>query len=142
MITTIRFKTAIFQPTAAELDESHEDFINPGVFARELADFLKAGLCSRGYEISSRCSEDWGYWQQVEHDRGYTLAIGCANLDDSGDGPIVHRVFVEPDKPIIRPSSLWFRKIDVQDDVETLVAAIADLLRSDNRIQEVTMDDS
>ncbi|MGE0407561.1 MAG: hypothetical protein AB7O65_14800 [Candidatus Korobacteraceae bacterium] len=142
MKTVYTFKTNIFQPTKEELDETHEDYINPGIFARELADFLRNGLENRGYSSGARCAEDWGYWQEVHHSGGYTLAIGCANLDDVGKGPVEHRVFVEPHTPTIRAPKQWLRKVDVRSDVEKLVEAIGDLLRDDKRIHDVLLEAS
>lgn len=142
MKTVYTFKTNIFQPTNEELDETHENYINPGLFARELADFLQSGLERHGYKIGFRCVEDWGHWQELDHSGGYTLAIGCANVDNSGDGLLEHRVFVEPHKPMIRSPRRWFRKIDVQSDVEKLLEAIGDVLRSDTRIHDVMLEAS
>ncbi len=142
MLTVYRFKTRIFHSTAEELDESHEEYINPGVYGRQLADFLMAGLQSRGYTIKFRFAEDDGYWQEIEHTRGYDLAVGCANLDDDGSGVVEHRVFVHPNRPTIRPFGMWFRKTDVRNDVEALVAAIGEILRAERQISDVELAES
>ena len=144
MLTVYRFKSNAFHPTAAELDETHEDFINPGIFARQLADFLKDGLQRHGYEVKLRCAEDWGFWQEIDHESGYMLAVGCANLDDDGGAGRVteHRVFVEPDRPTIRPASNWFRKTDVRADVEALVAAIGEVLRAEPQIFDLEVSEA
>lgn len=123
-------------------DEDHDDFINPGIFARQLADFLELGLRAHGYSIKFRCAEDWGYWQEIEHDRGYTLAVGCMNVDEPNDGTLEHCVFVRPDSSPIRPAKHWFRKTDVQADVERLVAAVGEILGSENRIADVELNET
>lgn len=140
MRTRYTFESSRFHPTPAELDEADEDFINPGIFARELADFLEAGLRAGGFGVSFRCAEDWGCWQEIEHTGDYTLAIGCANLDDADNKLIPHHVFITPDKPFIRPVKQWFRKTDVRDDVGQLVDAVGIVLRSDPKIININLE--
>ncbi len=142
MKTTFRFKTRRFRPTSDELDEAHEDYINPDVFGRELADFLRSGLQSHGYEINSRCAEDWGYWQEIQHSGDYILAIGCSNLDESDSDLTEHLVFIEPNKPVVRPLRRLFRKTNVRDDVEALVLAVGQVLRSDDQIRDIQLEDA
>ena len=132
METHYTFNSDSFTPTADELDEDSEDYINPGIYGRQLADYLKIGLRERGYKIKFRCAEDWGFWQEIEHNGGYMLAVGCANYEEG------HRIFVQPDKPVIRR---WLRKIDVREDVEALVAALGKLLKNDPDIRDVRLAD-
>lgn len=112
--TTLSFKSTLFHPVPEELDEEHENYINPGIFAYELANFLEQGLSVNDYKITFRCSEDWGYWQEIEHDDKYTLAIGCSNIVQQENDFSEHRVFVKPDSPIIRPPRRLFKKTYVQ----------------------------
>lgn len=125
------FSSDRFSPTPGELVEDHDDFINPGCFARELADFLQEGLARHDYRVGFRCAEDWGQWLELEHAGGYTLAVGCANLSELENGVADHRVFVSPDKPHIRK---LFRKIDVSADIERLGTALKAILSAEERI--------
>lgn len=140
MRTRHTFESSRFQPRPEELDDSHEDYINPGVFARDLADFLESGLRERGISVSFRCSEDWGYWQEIEHPGDFTLALGCSNLDEADKEPTTHHVFVSPSTPTIRPLKRWFRKTDIRNDVERLVDAVGDVLRSDPQITNISLE--
>lgn len=110
-----------FSPTAGELDEEHKDYINPGLFALELADFIEKSLGQHGYKVKSRCQEDWGHLLEIEHPGQYMLAVCCTSYEETENGMQHHRVFVRPAKPVIRRS---FRKIDVREDVEQLRSAI------------------
>ncbi len=133
------FKTKRFQPTQSELDEEDPDYINPDIFARELADFLRDGLQSHGYEIEFRCPEDWGYWQEIRYSDRYTLAVGCSNIDNWNDKPCEHRIFIQPDKPFVRPIKNWFRKVHVRNEVEKLIAAVDNILKSEKQITDVML---
>ena len=128
------FSSTKFAPSAEELDEEHEDYINPGHFAKELADFMAEGLLGQGYQVGFRCAEDWGQWLELAHDGGYTLAVGCANMSEFENGSADHRVFIEPSKPLVRK---LLRKIDVRDDVEKLAAVIKAILTAESEISDL-----
>ena len=139
MKTVYVFSSDLFAPIPSELDETDDDFINPGIFARKLAGFIRNGLLQHDYQIEFQCNEDWGIWMEVRHDRKYTLAVGCSNIDEPNGDKTRHRVFVVPDKPVIRK---WFRKINVQSDVEKLVAALGEILESVPEITDISLQES
>lgn len=138
MKTHFIITSAAFSPTAGELDEDHDDFINDGIYALELGNFLEAELSQRGYRAKFRCQEDWGHWMELKHDGGFTLAIGCANAGEDTDGQAEHRIFLVPDKPVIRK---FLRKIDVQQDLERLATTLKDLLRDSPLILKFRVED-
>ena len=137
MKSVFLFSSTKFSPTREELDEEHEDYINPGCFAKELADFMEEKLAGQGYRVGFRCAEDWGQWLEIDHDRGYTLAVGCANMSELEKGAADHRVFIEPNKPVIRK---LLRKIDVRDDVEKLSAVIEAILTAESGISDLQIE--
>ena len=128
-----------FSPTAGELDEEHDDYINPGLFALELADFVEKSLRRHGYEVKSRCQEDWGHWLEIDHPGKYTLAVCCTSYEEMENGLHHQRVFVRPDMPVIRR---WFKKIDVREDVEKLSSAIRSSLADDPDISNLELQES
>ena len=67
MGTHFLFASKEFSPTAGELDDEHDDYINPGAYALELGDFLEKELGLRGYPAKFRCQEDWGHWMELDH---------------------------------------------------------------------------
>jgi hypothetical protein len=139
METAFLITSSSFSPTPAELDEEDADYINPGVFALELADFLARELELKGYTVRFRCQEDWGHWLELKHDGKYTLAVCCANTGETIDGKIEHRVFLEPRKPFVRR---FFKKIDVQRDVEKLFATLKGILGESDIIDSVMTEEA
>ena len=135
MITDYSFTSQRFKPTRGELNESHDDHINPGVFARELAEFLISGLAREGYATKCRLVEDWGNWIELQHDGKFALAVCCANLEDLGNGLTRHRVSTDPDTPHIRR---FLRKIDVQPSVLDLSAALSRILAASPDITDIS----
>ncbi len=138
MKTYFMFTSTAFSPTPAELDPVDPDFINDGLYAMELADFIVRGLEACGHDHLRRGQDDWGHYIILKHDRKFELMVGCSNTEDTHNGLPEHRVFLRPDKPVIRR---FFRKIDVSADVESLSASISDLLENDSRIGDLRMGD-
>jgi hypothetical protein len=130
MQTEFMFDSTSFAPKPGELDETSDDYINPDVFALELADFLVERLTTQGVSITSRCQEDWGHWVEVEHDGGFTLAIGCSSLD----GESTHRFFIEPRTPYVRK---FFKKIHVEPQVEQLKKTLLRILEDSGKAQNI-----
>ena len=137
MDTHYTFSSTLFSPTTGELNEEHDDYINPDVFAKELADYMERELLKHGYKIKFRCAEDWGHWLELEHEGAYTLAICCSNASDFDNGETSHRVFTHPDKPFIRK---WFRKVDVRTDIERLSLTVKSILVADQKITNVQLE--
>ena len=134
MDTVLTFTSNRFTPTPGELDEDHGEYINPGIYAKALADFLETGLSSKGYTVSFRCPEDWGHWIEIAHPGPFKLALGCANTGDAPGGVAEHRIFVVPDKPVIHR---FFRKIPVQAEVEQLVTTLRRILEESDHIGNI-----
>lgn len=135
MINQITFTSSAFGPTTAELDEDNEEYINPGIYALALADFLAAGLSEHGYPIRFRCQEDWGHWMEIEHSGDFKLAIGCANVEtDDGDADQHRIIIMKPAKPVVRK---LFRKIDVREPVGAFLGTICEILENDSRISDL-----
>ncbi|WP_232204233.1 hypothetical protein [Roseobacter sp. CCS2] len=124
------FDSTSFVPRPSELDETSDDYINPGVFALDFADFLVEGLKAEGVKIKFRCQEDWGHWMEVDHDGGFTLAIGCSNIE----GEMAHRFSLEPRKPYIRK---FFKKLHVEPQVEQLKETILLILRNSGKAENI-----
>lgn len=138
METHFIITSTAFSATEGEIDEEHEDFINPGQYALELADFLERELSQRGYAVRFRCQEDWGHWMELDHDGKFTLAVCCSNVGDDDEGQVEHRIFLVPDKPIIRK---FLKKINVQADLEKLAATLRELLENSPLIEKIRIED-
>ena len=134
MITEYTFVSDQFAPTLGEQNEGHDDYINPGLFARELAEFLMQGLAEEGYSVKDRVVEDWGNWIELEHDGKFALAVCCSNLEVLAQGGVRHRVATDPSQPYVRK---LLRKINVQSYVEDLSAALSRILTRTKHISGI-----
>ena len=137
METHFLITSAEFSATRGELDEEHDDYINPGLYALEFANFLERELTQRGYPAKFRCQEDWGHWMELEHEGKFTLAVCCGNTGEDIDGQAEHRVFLTPDKPVIRK---FLKKIDVRSDLEKITTTLRDVLESSSAINNIRIE--
>jgi hypothetical protein len=139
--TDVTFRCPRFKPTPGEIDENHEDFINPGVFAKQAASFLAKELAGKGYTVRGIVSEDWGCWVQVDNPDKYFLAVGIANYDDDRFRAFeteTHRLFIEPDKSPVRR---WLKKIDTEERVMLLLSHVLQILEADDGITDIQVGD-
>ena len=119
MQTHVEFRSDRFPPV-----EGEDDAINPGVYGKRLAEFLRRGLAARGFDVSAPIAEDWGWALPVRND-AFPLWVGCGNYAEYPDGFLC---FIEPHTPTVRR---WFRKIDTTERVGALRRALDDLLSED-----------
>jgi hypothetical protein len=140
LATTFTFRCARFKPTPGELDENnHDDYLDSGFFSKEVADFIASGLSRYGYKVIDNFVDDWGRWVTVDNPDGCFLSVGIGNYDSEQERDLTtqtHMVFVKPYKSPIRK---WFRKIDTEERVMQLVAALGTILDADPEITEVKL---
>jgi len=126
-----------------ELDAKSEDFINPGVFAKEAADFIAEGLTKAGWVVKDNFTEDWGRWVEVENPDGFFLAVGVANFDEVERRSVettTHRAFVEPNTSPI--TKFFFKKIGTEAQVKKLLGSLRAVLESDPSITDIKLEES
>src|SRR6266704_5104557 len=101
--------------------EGEEEMINPDLWGKLLADFLREGLLSRGYEIPEPIREDWGWMLRVLNQHLSTW-IGCGHYQEYHDGFLC---FIEPRKPYV-----WkgFRRIRTVETINALRVAMDEVL--------------
>ena len=63
-------------------DDESDDYIQEGVFGKELANFVERHLRGLGYNIVDNYAEDWGRVVSLICDGNRTLEIGCLNYAD------------------------------------------------------------
>lgn len=124
MRTHLEFRSPEFPAYPGEEDE-----INPGIFGRRLAEFLRDSLDRMGREPGEIYAEDWGWVVPLHHD-AFPLWIGCAIYDP----PDCFLVFIEPSKPFVRR---WFRRIDTTEAVEDLARALETALSEASGVTEL-----
>ncbi len=145
MDTGFRFWTDIFKPTPEEADEDDPE-INPGVYARELADFMIRKLGEKGVSVRHQIVEDWGHWLEVEHEGDFSLALSCSSIDQFGSGAEPdyadereHGIYVSPRTPFIR--KWFFKKIEVEEGVARLGGLVWEILTAESALKDVYVEE-
>jgi hypothetical protein len=98
-------------------------------FGRRLAEFLRDGLISLGFDVGKPNAEDWG-WVVPIANAGFDLWIGCGNYDEHPDGFLC---FIEPHRPTV---GRWWWKVDARPRVAALQVALDQLLSSEAGIRD------
>ena len=124
MLTHVEFRSDRFPPL-----ENEESLINPGLWGRRLADFLREGLRSEGFDTTDPVPEDWGYVVPVLN-RTFRLWIGCGRYQQYPDGFLC---FIEPHKPFVRK---LFGRIDARERVIALQQAMDRILSEGAGVRE------
>ena len=97
--------------------EGEEKLINPGLWGKQLADFLREGLRGQGFETDEPIAEDWGWLVPVAN-KSFRLWIGCGRYQEYENGFLC---FIEPHKPFVRK---FFKKIDARERILALQQAM------------------
>jgi hypothetical protein len=132
--SNFHFKSALFE---VELGEDEE--INPRMYGRQLANWLKIQLERKGYEVEPVIAEDWGRCLVVSRDP-FMLWVGCGNMMDftaKENDPlpmkenIIWLCFVEAEVPLLKR---LFKKPDTAPALNKLDADLSSILNSEPRI--------
>ena len=129
------FKSDLF-----DIEPGEDDEINPGMYGRQLANWLKSRLEQTGYEVEPVIAEDWGRCIMVSR-APFKLWVGCGNMiedisvKESDPLPtkdnIVWLCFVEAEVPLL---NRLFSKPDTTPALNKLQADLASILSSEPRI--------
>jgi hypothetical protein len=108
--------------------EGEEELVNPGLWGKQLAEFLRDGLRGQGFETKEPIAEDWG-WVLPVVNNSFRLWIGCGHYQEYPDGFLC---FIEPHTPFV-----WklFRRIDTRERIAALRQAIDNVLAEDAGIR-------
>jgi hypothetical protein len=124
MLTHVEFRSNRFPAYDGEDRE-----VNPGLWGKRLAEFLRDALRGEGFETQEPFAEDWG-WVVPIANRQFRLWIGCGHYQEYPDG---YLCFIEPHTPSVRK---LFKKIDSRERVESLQRALDKVLSEDVGIRE------
>lgn len=116
METFVEFRSDRFPPLDGE-----EELINPDLWGKRLADFLREGLRHHGFETKEPIAEDWG-WVVPVVNKSFRLWIGCGRYQQYDDGFLC---FIEPHQPFV-----WrfLKRLDTRERINALREAIDMLL--------------
>ncbi|HEY1759548.1 MAG TPA: hypothetical protein VGG72_29515 [Bryobacteraceae bacterium] len=122
--TYVEFRSDRFTPIQGE-----EDQVNPDLWGKRLAEFLREKLLPEGFGTDEPLAEDWGWRFNVAND-GFGLWIGCGRYLEYPDG---YLCFIEPHKPYARR---LFKKVDTRERVGSLQRALDKILTEAGGIRE------
>ena len=124
MQTHVEFRSDRFPPYDGE-----EQQVNPGLWRKRLAEFLRDNLRTEGFASEEPIAEDWGWVVPITNEH-FRLWIGCGNYEEYPDGFLC---FIEPHTPFVR--KLW-KKIATEGRVTSLQRAMDKVLSEAAGIRE------
>ncbi len=123
MLTHVEFRSDRFPAL-----EEEEKLVNPGLWGKRLAEFLRVGLRKQGFETDEPIAEDWG-WVVPVINEPFRLWIGCGHYEEYPDGFLC---FIEPHEPFVRK---LLKKINTRERVAALQRAMDRVLAEDAGIR-------
>lgn len=127
MRTHVEFYSTKFPPYPDE-----EEQINPGVWGKRLAEYLKTHFQTHGIACGEIFVEDWGVGIPIEGIE-HNIWIGCASYQNN-ENPDGFLCFIEPSKGYVRK---WFRKIDIREQIQRIADTIDLILKNDPDIRDI-----
>lgn len=136
-----------FTSSKFEIEPGEDDEINPRIYGRQLARWLKERLEAKGYVVEPIINEDWGRCLMCSR-HPFMLWVGCANMtederagDDAAAGArrpakdeIIWHCFATAEVFWVKR---WLRKIDTKPAVAKLVHDLGEILHAEPDIKLV-----
>ena len=123
--TQVEFRSSKFPPYEGEQEQ-----INPGLWGKRLAEYMREKLTQKGLETEEIIAEDWGWYLPLKND-GFRLALCCGHQDGDDDEFLC---FTDPSTPIVKK---LFRKIDATAELTLLTDALRQILAADPDIRDI-----
>lgn len=128
-----------FKSSKFEIEPGEDEEINPHIYGRQLAIWLKVRLEESGYTVEDIINEDWGRCLMCATDP-FMLWVGCGNVTDFDAPP--------EDVPPNKEDIVWhcfataevffwrrlFKKIDTEPAVAKLHADLGRILAAEPEI--------
>lgn len=130
--TCLLIETKKFPILAGEDD----DLVNERMYGKALCKYLESILPGVGINVPFFCSEDWGWWLELEHN-GFKMGL-CIYSDPDARGDPERYALLPSIEKAKKWSWLQFRKVDVSKDVIDLIAIVERVLTNDKEITAVT----
>lgn len=123
MQTYVEFRSDRFPPC-----EGEEQQMNPGLWGKRLADFIRDNPRAEGFETGEPVPEDWGWVVPIVNE-AFRLWIGCGRYQEYPDGFLC---FIEPHTPFVRR---FLKKIDTRERIASLQRAMDNILTNADGIR-------
>jgi hypothetical protein len=121
------------------LEGEDDEIVNDRMYGKALCRYLETELPVVGINVPFFCSEDWGWWLEMEHN-GFKMGLCIYSDPDAVRNPERYALM-----PSIQDAKRWswskFRKVDVSNEVLKLIDALERVFQSDEGILAVTRHD-
>lgn len=129
-----------FKSSKFEIESGEDNEINPRMYGRQLAIWLKSRLEQRGYSVEDIINEDWGRCLMCSR-KPFMLGVGCGSAAD-------YSAATPDTAPPLKENVVWhcfvtaevffwkrlFQKIDTAPALAKLHADLAQILASEPEI--------
>ncbi len=129
-----------FKTDKFEIIEGEDSETNPLCFGKQLAEWLRAKLISKGYPVEDIIPEDWG-WCVMCSRKPFMLWVGCVNVHSyattkPGDPIPKGNEVVWTCHVVAEPSIIGrlFKRVDTTPAVEKLFEHVHSVLLEDSSI--------
>ena len=105
------------------------EIINEGMYGKALCEYLRTTLPLAGVEVPTYCSEDWGWWLEVER-ASFKMGLCIYSDPDAIGNPERYAIL-----PSIHRGTRWswskLRNVDSSKDVLGIIDVVEGVLASD-----------
>jgi hypothetical protein len=115
-----------FKSTSLEIEPGEDEDINPGIYGRQLAAWLKARLEDHGYPVEV-IEEDWGRCLMCAR-KPFMLWVGCGAMTGATKEDVVWHCFVVAEPGLL---SRFFMKTEAAGAVAKLDYTLGEILRAE-----------
>jgi hypothetical protein len=128
-----------FRSSLFEIEPGEDDEINPGIYGRQLAQWMKRRLEAGGYSVEDVIHEDWGRCLMCQRSP-FGLWVGVSSVDDESrvDGEIPTRDAVVWHCFAVTEGGLRLRMFGKKNEIEAsrakLDATLHSILRAEPAI--------
>ena len=121
------FKSSLF-----EIEPGEDDEINPGIYGRQLALWMKQKLEARGYTVEGIINEDWGRCLMCQRSPfSLWVGVGSVTETETKDAVVWHCFAVTEGGLRMR---MFGKKNEIESSRAKLDAALQSILRAEPAI--------
>ena len=127
-----------FRSTLFQIELGEDEGVNPGIYGRQIAHWLKSHLESHGQPVIDVIPEDFGWCVRCQV-KPFLLWIGCGNMAEVEPrrkvldaGHVVWHCFPVAEAPLV---SRIFKMVDMQPALTRLDNLLREILATEPAIQ-------
>ncbi|SOD50219.1 hypothetical protein [Pseudoxanthomonas wuyuanensis] len=128
-----------FKSTLFEIEPGEDEEVNPRIYGRQLAHWLKPQLERHGYAVADVFPEDWGWCVECNCE-SHRLFVACGSIEDFDAKPddplpskesVTWHCFPAAEVPFL---SRLLKRIDTGPELSRLDAALRVVLSNESQI--------